>query len=445
VGADKLPGGEVGVQVRLAEIPPLVRRRAVHPSRNYTDAGLFPHCDWTKTIGIVFASHPRVALRARHWTIALFTPLSIVHVAAPAPFGGLESVVRLLAIGHRARGHEVRVAAIVTDPGADLPLLRVLEASGVEVLRLAVPGRGYLRERALAGDLYRRIRPDVVHTHGYRADVVDTGPARSLAIPTVTTVHGFTGGDWKNRLYERLQMRAFRRFDRVVAVSDSLAQQLRRSGIGDTQLHTIPNAYDAGDGVLDRRAARRELALPDDAFVVGWVGRLSAEKGPDVMIDAAALVGQPVVVAMVGDGPEHHALQARADARGIAERVAWCGRVIGAGRVFPAFDVFALSSRTEGVPIVLFEAMASGVPIVATRVGGVPSTVSANESVLVPSESPEALARAIDGVRENPSAARERAQSARRRLVDDFGIGPWLDRYEALYRGIREHARDSGA
>ena len=93
-----------------------------------------------------------------------------------------------------------------------------------------MPGRAYLRERAAIARLLREVRPDVVHTHGYRPDVLDAGVARGQGIAVVTTVHGFTGGGWKNRVYEWLQCRAFRRFDAVVAVSRPLVGLLERRG-----------------------------------------------------------------------------------------------------------------------------------------------------------------------------------------------------------------------
>ena len=102
--------------------------------------------------------------------------------------------------------------------------------------------------------------------------------------------------------------------------------------------------------------------------------------------------------------------------------------------MFAAFDVFVLSSRTEGTPIALFEAMAAGVPIVATRVGGVPDVVSPLEAALVPAEDPVALAAEIRAIYRDPATGQRRARAARARLERDFSVAPWLDRYEAIYR-----------
>ena len=108
-----------------------------------------------------------------------------------------------------------------------------------------------------------------------------------------------------------------------------------------------------------------------------------------------------------------------------------------AARVFPAFDVFVMSSRTEGTPIALLEAMAAGVPVVATAVGGVPDVVSPAEAMLVPSENPSALAAAVTETLRNPASTLERTRAAQRRLEQEFALKPWLARYEALYGALQ--------
>ena len=359
----------------------------------------------------------------------------ILHVVAPGEFGGLERVVQMLGRGLRGRGHEVHVVSVGTDPVSAEWFNQPLTEGGVQAHFVSVPGRAYSRERAAIAALCRRLRPDVVHTHGYRPDVLDAGAARRLGIPIVSTAHGFCGGDWRNRLYEYLQRRAWRRFDAVVAVSRPLGDRLARSGIERSRIHVLPNAWQRIVPLLDRDAARRALGIPQEDFVVGWVGRLSPEKGPDVLLDSLPHLNDlPIAVSVVGAGMDQAQLQARAGELGVADRIRWHGAIPDADRVFTAFDALMLSSRTEATPVVLFEAMAVGVPIVTTRVGGVPDVVSLEEAVLVPSEDSLALSAAIRDVYAHPAAAARRAHAARARLKTEFGVEPWLDRYESVYR-----------
>lgn len=362
----------------------------------------------------------------------------VLHVLAPGSVGGLESVVLALAAGQTRAGHHVRVACILpAGTGKEHPFVLALEGAGVSAVQVPVGGRAYLAERAAIRDLCRSLRPTVVHTHGYRPDVVDSGIARAWNIPTVTTVHGFTGGGWRNRVYERLQLLAFRRMSAVVAVSRSLRDLLASRGVPSGRLHLIPNAYRERGAALGRVQARAALALPGDASgVLGFVGRLSAEKGADIFIEALARLGDEHWRAViVGDGPARRGLEARARALGISQRVQWAGVVPDAASLFPAFDAFVLSSRTEGTPIALFEAMACSLPIVATAVGGVPDVVSSSEAVLVEADS-EAVAHGIRDILSDPAAARARGARAKRRLDSEFAPVPWLERYDRLYRAL---------
>lgn len=368
------------------------------------------------------------------WTRALPNSLTILHITAPAHVGGLESVVLALAAGHLARGHRVQVAAVLAEPAEDHPFVAALEQRGIPVASIRTAGRGWGQERRAVRALCSELAPSVVHTHGYRADVLDAGVARSLGVPIVTTIHGFTGGDVRNRLYEWVQRRALRRFDAVVAVSNPLASDLRAAGVPGSLVHVIPNGFDADAPRLDRAGARQVLGLSAHGFVAGWVGRLSREKGPDVFLHALELLADPDVEAVVvGDGPDRSALEQGGVGGG---SVHWAGVVPAAGTLHSAFDVFVLSSRTEGIPIVLLEAMAAGTPIVATRVGGVPDMLSEAEALLVAPDDPPALADAIAAVRRDPVGARERAARARDRLRRQFSLPAWLDRYEVLYRSL---------
>src|SRR5271165_429912 len=128
--------------------------------------------------------------------LRLRPPLSIVHVLAPAPAGGLESVVRALAGGQARRGHRVTVAPVIA--GSEHPFLAALEGTGVASAPIVVPGRGYWEERRAVRALAARVGADIVHTHGQRVDVVDAGAARTAiaSVRTVTTIHGFTGAGW---------------------------------------------------------------------------------------------------------------------------------------------------------------------------------------------------------------------------------------------------------
>ena len=361
-------------------------------------------------------------------------PVKVLHVIAPAAVGGLERVVCTLARAQRDAMVDVRIAAIVEPDVRDHPVVAELCQSRIAVDVVAVPARSYLLERRAIAAICTRWRPDLLHTHGYRTDLIDSPVGARLSIPRVSTFHGFTGGDVRNRLYEWLERRAARGMDAVIAVSRPLRDELAGSGISAQRLHLVPNAHEPRADFLDRAAARSALGLPAEGVAVGWLGRLTNEKGPDVFVDAMGLLRDDHITAsVIGDGAERASLEVRAGGGG---KVRFHGLIANAGRYLRAFDAFVLSSRTEGTPMVLFEAMDAGVPIVATRVGGVPEVLRPVDALLVDAERPAALADAIRAVVSDLHSARLRAESARLRLVAEYGIRPWVEQYNTVYRQL---------
>lgn len=359
----------------------------------------------------------------------------VLHVVAPGRQGGAEQVITMMAVAQKSGG--VHVAAVLEPRDAnEHPFVARLQALGVPVTCVVVGRRSYLKEYRNLRALMARLEPRVVHTHGYRADLIAGLAARSLHIAKVSTVHGFVGGSLRNKMNERMQLMALRHVDAVLAVSRPLTERLAKAGVPRENIHFVVNGFAPVAPTSSRAAARQQLGLNGSTPVIGWVGRLSHEKGADVMLDAFAACETQWRLSMIGDGPEREALRQRAKSLGIEDRVVWHGSVSNAGALFSAFDAFVLSSRTEGTPIALFEAMHSAVPIVTTSVGGVPDVVGSGEAMLVPSEQPAMIARALDSVLTDPASAKHRSVNARQRLVRDFGPELWLAEVDRIYRAI---------
>lgn len=370
----------------------------------------------------------------------------VMHVLAPSPVGGLERVVQSLAVAQAAdpRLGDVQVVTLSQAPIRKLEeFLAPLQAGGVRVETIVTPARAYARQREELRALIERVRPEVVHTHGAHADVLGWGLAERVDASSVSTLHGFVGGGPRNRFYEWLQRRSCRSRDAVVAVSRPLARALANSGFAPERTHVIRNTWGPGTTAHSRSASRAALGLPSQGFIVGWVGRISREKGLDVLIDALRRFPTlDVRLAVVGDGDDRRALEQRAATLALAplQRLHWLGMRPDAARTLAAFDVLVLSSRTEGTPMLLFEAMAAGVPIVASAVGGIPDAVSASEALLVPSEDPRALYDAIDLVQRDATGARGRVEAATRRLRLEHDVAHWAECYASVYDAARATA-----
>jgi glycosyltransferase involved in cell wall biosynthesis len=303
--------------------------------------------------------------------------------------------------------------------------------------------RGYWREARCVADALRAFAPDVVHTHGYRADLLHGafGLVRRHAA-VVTTMHGHAGGSPTIRFFQWIRLLALRRFDAVITVSDALTVMAVHHGVAPGGVFCAPYVSTQGLPLLSREAARELLALPPEGVVIGWVARLSREKGGDILLDAAAsLQHREALLSIVGDGPERWVLRQQAGRLGLGPRCYWHGIIPFASRAFRAFDLLVMSSRSEGTPMVLLEALSSGVPVVAAAVGGIPAAISLGEALLVPPESPAALAKAIDAALANPEASRARAQNAKATIAARERSLDWMRRYEAAYAYARKRFR----
>jgi glycosyltransferase involved in cell wall biosynthesis len=275
---------------------------------------------------------------------------------------------------------------------------------------------------------------DLVHTHM----PVPAALAR-LVLPRhiafVHTEHNMWG---RYRLPTRLANRAtYRRNAAVVAVSDGVAASITTTPVPvEVVTHGIDTDALRPADDESRRAARAELGIDPDAPVVGTVGNFTVKKDQATLLEAAArLTGEHpgLRVVLVGSGPLEDGLRARARSLGIADATVFTGSRDDVFELLPAFDLFALSSRFEGLPIALLEAMACGVPPVVTRVGGIPEVVTdGHDGVLVEPGDAEALATALGKVLADPGRQSELATRAAER-ARAFDLAHAVRRIEAVY------------
>jgi glycosyltransferase involved in cell wall biosynthesis len=227
----------------------------------------------------------------------------------------------------------------------------------------------------------------------------------------------------------------YRRNARAIAVSDGVAASIRSSVPVDVVVHgTDPRLVVRGAAARD--AGRAELGVPGGALVVGTVGNFTAKKDQATLLRAVAALperGREVVLVLIGLGPLEDELRALAVELGIAGRVLFPGSRDDVFALLPAFDAFVLSSRFEGLPIALLEAMATGVAPVATRVGGIPEVVTDGvDGLLVAPADPEALAGALERLLSDDALRGRLGESARDRALA-FDLANAVRRTEAIY------------
>jgi glycosyltransferase involved in cell wall biosynthesis len=294
----------------------------------------------------------------------------------------------------------------------------------------------------IAGEL-TRLRADVLCCSGYKPDLIGWRAARRVGIPVVSVSHGWTAATWKVRCYEALDRWALRWMDGVVCVSQAQAEKVRRAGVADAKIVMIRNAIGEESFVEAHPAGRSELMSWFEKpvrWLVGAAGRLSPEKGYAVFVAAAARVVQKepeVGFVLFGDGPLRQDLTRLVTEHGLQGRFVLAGFRNDLRSLLPNLDLGVMSSFTEGLPVVLLEMAAAGVPTVAAAVGGIPEVIDEGRTgYLVPPNDPDALARRIEELLLDLPKRSTMAEAARLRVRREFSFDAMAQQYHDLFRKL---------
>lgn len=298
--------------------------------------------------------------------------------------------------------------------------------------------------------LLRDRAADILLCHGYKANLLGRAAARRAGVPAVAVSRGWTGQDLKVRAYEALDRRHLRFMDHVVCVSDGQAVKVRCHGVPEHKLTVIRNSARTDVFTAPDPAFRERLraTFPTDAGVSRVViaaGRLSPEKGFDVLVEAAERMlaaDRFAGIVLFGDGDERAKLERRVAALGIGDRFRMPGFTRDLDRLLPWADVLVLPSFTEGLPNVVLEASAAGVPVVATAVGGTPEVVVDGETgyLVLPGDAVALADRLSTILRDEPTRARM-GRAGRERVRESFSFEAQATAYVRLFESLRPAIR----
>ena len=367
--------------------------------------------------------------------------MKVAHVLSSLHVGGGERLTLDLASAEAELGHRIVIVSLEQPP--DGRLAGAFAERGIEVERVAKrPGFDATLVFRLAS-LLRRRRVDVAHLHNRLALIYGAAAGRLAGAAVVATRHGPGAGTPKGRWMLRGANRLLHAY---VAVSPEIGLLERERGhCPPEKISVIENGIDLAqfENPGERRlGARKALGIPADAWVAGSLGRFAVEKDYPLLVRAAApLLGPGSRLVIVGDGAEMPAVKAEVAARAVAPFVCLPGMRDDVPDLLAALDVFVLSSRMEGLPLVALEAMASGLPVVATAVGGLPKLIADGETgFLVPSGDEAALRDRLAALRNDPATARAVGERGRVRARRDYSRDRMVQRYLDLYRRLRPTA-----
>ncbi len=382
-------------------------------------------------------------------------PVRILRLIARLNMGGPALHVSYLARGLESRGYHTTLGAGAIARG-ESSMAFVADELDVEVVdvkhlhRELSPVFDTLSVQAIV-KLIKRVRPHILHTHTAKAGAVGRTAAllAGEARPPVV-VHTFHGHVLRG-YFDPARAAAFRTVERglakattrLVAVSPEVRDDLVELGVAPADKFSVIRLgidLDARiiSGESDDSQLRRLFGVPDGAFVVGWIGRMTAIKRlPDVVAAFARLRerGVEAKLCLVGDGPDRELVERRAHELGVSRDVLFVGYQREVAPYYALFDALLLPSGNEGTPVVAIESLAAGTPVVATNVGGIPDVVEhGTDGFLTPVGEVEALAAALERLARNPELRIEMGRAGRARTLPRYRVERLVDDVDSLYR-----------
>jgi glycosyltransferase involved in cell wall biosynthesis len=392
-------------------------------------------------------------------------PIRVLRVIARLNMGGPALHVAYLTAGLAERGYDTTLVAGSLARGED-SMAFVAEGLGVEVVRIdelhreISPLRDLLAVVRLAR-LIRELRPQILHTHTAKAGAVGRFAAllAGEARPPIV-VHTFHGHVLRG-YFDPLRANLFRVLERwlarsstaLIAVSPQVRDDLVSLGVAPAEKFTVIRL-----GIeLEQRVAaspqlrertRRSLGIPPERFTIGWIGRMTGVKRTDDVLLALRRVrelGIDACLCMVGDGPDRDVVEQRAHDLGIVRHCLFLGYQEEVAPFYAAFDVMILPSSNEGTPVSAIEALASGRPVVATRVGGVPDVVRDGvDGFLVEPGSVEELAQRLAQLARDPELRSRMGAEGHERVLPRYAVPRLVDDVDKLYRRLLARQRGEG-
>ncbi len=371
--------------------------------------------------------------------------IRLLYVAANFVTGGAER--HLLEMWRRIDRSRFDVrAAVLKREGAFTPRF---EALGIPITDLGVGRRLYdpsgLRGLLRLVSLVREFRPDVIHGYLFGPNLFAALAGRACGVPVVCVAKRNVDA-FESPRQIAVQRLAHRLATHVTAVSREVGESSVALGVPRERVTVIENGVDVArfPAGAPADAPPGLPARPAGVPLVGSVGCLAPRKDYGTLLEALGILarsGPECRCAIAGDGPERAALESRAAALGLTGRVTFLGERTDVVRLLPAFDVFVLSSREEGIPNALLEAMAAGRACVATRVGGNAEVLAdGHTGWLVPAQDPAALAAALADALRDPAEAARRGAAAREAMIAERSIDAMVRRHEAFYARAVGHA-----
>lgn len=367
----------------------------------------------------------------------------VMHLIAAMEIGGAEKVILNL-LSQKDKGqYDLRVTSFVrAADGIGTKFLKTVSDTGIINDSIPIYKRFNIRDIFAMKKILKRHNVRLLHTHGYKSDIIGIMAARMFGIPAIVTAHGYINEGPSLKRYEKLGRLSLRFAQKTISVSDNVHQSLLNSGINENRIISIPNVVDfeyfAEKGEID---FREKWNVDKNEIIIGSAGRLSSEKAHINLINAFRLLPDRLQakcrLVIAGNGPQKEELIAAANKHQLEKRFILTGFISDMRSFYKAIDIFCLPSLTEGMPLTILEAAASRKPIIASEVGSIGDLIKdSSDGFLATPGDINGLAKALERLLESDEQRKTFAIKLYNKLKTTYDIKGWANKIFDVYREI---------
>ena len=369
--------------------------------------------------------------------------IKILHLTKGTELYGAQRVILNLAENINSENFEALIATLVNNRHGQGTFVEEIENRGEKAITIKCRKRIDIPALQALITILKNQHIDILHCHELKSRLYGLIAARARNIPVVTTHHNWTGANRLVKIFECLDALYIRFFDRIIAVSEELKLSMLKFKIPAKRITVILNGINLKEFQGDQKditSLRKKIGIKVGEKIIGNVGRLSVEKGHKLFLTTAELIKKEypaIQFVIVGNGPLEGELKILVDKLGLKENVFFTGFCQDVQQIYSIMDIYLSTSVVEGTPMAMMEAMAMGVPVVATKVGGVSGLLQQNQGgILLDNNEPEKIADSVIDLLKNPDKLARLAANAQKNIEENHSALQMVRQYENIYMNI---------
>ncbi len=369
--------------------------------------------------------------------------IRILHLTKGTELYGAQRVILNLVENSNSERFDSSIATLVSNRHARGIFIEEIKKRGGKVITIKCEKRIDIKALQQLINILKKNNFDILHCHEMKSRLYGLIAARARNIPVVTTNHNWTGANWLVKVYEYLDVLYIRFFNQIVAVSEELKLLMLKFKVPAKRISVIINGINLKefqDNRKDISFLKKKIGIKNGIKIIGNVGRLSVEKGHKLFLTTAKLIKKEfpaIKFVIVGDGPLERELKIYVDKLGLKDSVFFSGFCGDIQQIYSIMDIYLSTSVVEGTPMAMMEAMAMGVPAVATDVGGISRIIHHNKNgILLKNNDPWEIAETILMLLRNPSELARLASNAKMTIQQQYSALKMTKQYEHIYMNI---------